>query len=1068
MKSRIKAYELLERKVEFNGGEMMLVARSLALATALTLFLQPLSLTALAKEQAESKSSSRFGTVFSKTHNGVKPSKVLIVEKDEDDGESDEDAPKKTDPKKDVKKESDKKDAKTAADEKKAQEKAKKDAAKNSEKAAKAEEAKEKAKAQAKAKADAASKAKKAETKKVEEKDAKAKATADDADKTAVKKKKGWFNRPKAEKDDDDDVVIVEEEIVETAKPAAGAVTKTPTAPVVKPAAAAVQSTSTTVAPTEKPVLLPDNALVSVLQDISKSLGESNETSGVETADDKIIVGLARQILDRSLGSGELKDNRILAPEHSNSAKNTMTTEAWASGDVMISDSLRGSVATVWGKRINGMLHVTIAGECSNKTLSNGEKVGEFIVVVKGRSPVKTGFDIQSQSDVTYWIGAVDSVNVEAACSRLKEKSAEGEATPGSPTKSGDIKGEVKKKSPGVILEAVLTHRRLEWLKAVALYQAQQELLAQQLAAEAVVENAVATAPETARGASGDEVKVAMKKSDDGTSDGQRIAQRTASNDDKEVKPVKKVQSSNDDNDVDKEKQLARRTSDEDRSALGPETADEKPPTVARKQDDNRKIAASKNDDEEDDDTPAETGKSTTSDTSKVDVARQKDSDENDIDTKRGASSTKNTDESDRADRSNDSQKTIAKTDTASTKTTVTAGNAKPKNTDTDESKKPAKNPWTNKFDDNKVEASETATTPASKWPSTTSTTTDVAATPSSNATVTKSDPVWKDDWSRDGGDSAISTNQNPLTTNQTSSYPNSTPTTPSLPRISALTPAPAGASSRAWESPALNLAPRSPSLGANLLYPERAIAGQFLTVSVLAKDKQPERSVELSFNGSTVSTDGQGQALYMIPEDMPPGQTLHISLAERPEVSSKVVDVLQQLDDGMTKRTPRIDKVSPFVASDGVLVIDGHEFDGFAEKNRIVIDNGVDAKVIASSPVQLRILIPGKLQPGSHTVTITDSNLRSIPAKFEFIKAEIEQPDVRKTKGALDRVVVRIHGTRQPVPVRVVNRTPDVIKVSRGDNLLITTPGGSDNSSVLGVKQLKKGDYKLEASIEI
>lgn len=251
-------------------------------------------------------------------------------------------------------------------------------------------------------------------------------------------------------------------------------------------------------------------------------------------------------------------------------------------------------------------------------------------------------------------------------------------------------------------------------------------------------------------------------------------------------------------------------------------------------------------------------------------------------------------------------------------------------------------------------------------------------------------------------------------------------------------------------------------------MYPERAIAGQFLTVSVLAKDKQPERSVELSFNGSTISTDAQGQALYMIPEDMPPGQTLHISLAERPEVSSKVVDILQQLDDGSTKRTPRIDRVSPFVAADGVLIIDGHEFDGLADKNRILIDNGVDARVIASSPVQLRILIPGKILPGSHTVTITDSNLRSTPAKFEFIKAEIEQPDVRKTKGMLDRVVVRIHGTKQPVPVRVVNRTPDVIKVSRGDNLLITTPGGNDNSSVLGVKQLKKGDYKLEASIEI
>lgn len=1086
MKSRIKTHELLERKIEFSGGERMLVARSLALATALSLLLQPLTMSAPANAQ-ENKSSSRFGSIFSKNHK-----QTLIVEKDDEETEAEEDAPKKTDPKKDVKKDSNKKDAKEAADEKKAQEKAKKDAVKNSEKAAKVEEAKEKAKAQAKAKADAAAKAvKKVEPKKEDDKAAKPKSTADDADKTAKKKKGGWFNRPKGAKDDDE-VVVVEEEVVETAepaakapvKPAAGPVTKTTAAPIAKPAAttptaspAASAASGTAAVTSEKPVLLPDNALVSVLQDISKNLGELNETSGVETADDKIIVGLARQILDRSLGSGELKDNRILAAEHSNSAKHTMTTEAWASGDVVISDKLRGSVATVWGKRINGTLHVTIAGECQNQALSNGEKVGEFIVVVKGRSPVKSGFDIQSQSDVTYWIGAIDAISVEAACTRLKEKSAEGEAAPSSPTKSGDIKGEVKKKSRGVVLEAVLTHRRLQWLKAMALYQEQQQLLAQQLAEEALIENAVATASDTGRGASGDEVKAGKRKSVGDAADGERIAQRTDNKNDS-AKTSNKITSSDDDeeDDVDEGDRVVRRSSDEDgdadRVARNPKTTS----PAARKQADQ----SSDEDDEDQDSVQSSSTKDKTAQRvpSKTDSAKDErkptegDNEQKDADVKRVIADQKKSDERD--EKSDNSKKTVVKTDEKQPKTpVVTANNSKSKDAEPGDTRKSAKNPWTNKFDESTTTSSSEAS-PSSKWPSTVATNTNVSATPSvsaiANPTIAKGEPAWKDDWSRDGGDSTI---QNPLTTNQTSSHPGTTTpspasTGPSLTRISALTPAPAQASSRAWESPALNLAPRSPSLGANLLYPERAIAGQFLTVSVLAKDKQPERSVELSFNGSTISTDAQGQALYMIPEDMPPGQTLHISLAERPEVSSKVVDILQQLDDGSTKRTPRIDRVSPFVAADGVLIIDGHEFDGLADKNRILIDNGVDARVIASSPVQLRILIPGKILPGSHTVTITDSNLRSTPAKFEFIKAEIEQPDVRKTKGMLDRVVVRIHGTKQPVPVRVVNRTPDVIKVSRGDNLLITTPGGNDNSSVLGVKQLKKGDYKLEASIEI
>jgi hypothetical protein len=256
--------------------------------------------------------------------------------------------------------------------------------------------------------------------------------------------------------------------------------------------------------------------------------------------------------------------------------------------------------------------------------------------------------------------------------------------------------------------------------------------------------------------------------------------------------------------------------------------------------------------------------------------------------------------------------------------------------------------------------------------------------------------------------------------------------------------------------------------LDASLLIPERAIAGQFLTVVVQTKDHQPERAVELSFNGATLATDMNGQVSYMVPDDMPPGHTLHIGLAERPELNPRVVDILQPLDDSRGQKSPRIDRVSQVVAADGVLVVDGHDFDGFAERNRLVIDNEHPAKVIAASPVQLRVLVPSKLSPGTHSVTINSTDLRSAPAKFDFVKAEIEQQDLRKTKGVLSKITVRVQGTKQPIAVRVINKTPDIIKFSRGDNLLVTTSGGADNSYIVGVKQLKKGDYKVEASPEI
>ncbi len=1133
MKSRAKQHESLETKIEWSGRETMRLARSLALATAVTLFSQPLIPSAFAKGETIAKPSTRVGNMFSKHRETTPASKILIVEKDDDD--SDDDEAQKPDPKKEVKKEVDKKDAKEkakeAADEKKAQEKAKKDAAKNSEKAAKdkAEDAKVKAKQQAKAKAEAeaaekAKKGEKVEAKKPDDKADKAKVTADDAKANAAKKKKGWFNRPKGDKDDDEVVIVEEEvEVAEPAvsKPATPPVSKTtvvPTKPntTAKPATVAVPTTTTAeVTPTEKPILLPDNALVSVLQDISKSLGEANEESGVESADDKVIVGLARQILDRSLGTGELKDNRILAPEQNNTAKNTMTTEAWASGDIIISDKLRGSVATVWGKRINGMLHVTIAGECQNKTLSNGEKVGEFIVVVKGRSPVKTGFDIQSQADVTYWIGALDKISIDAAYNRLKEKSAEGEGSTSSPTKSVDIKGEVKKKST-VVLETVLTRRGLAYLKALALYQAQQELLAQQLAEAAIVQQAVATAADTDSGVSGDEVRSSRRKSSEDNADEERVAKRSRAdeddedderaarrarfspNEDEDGKVIAKRSNSSNHDDDSKSGKNAEETTKKTTSADDEDT--EKVASRSKSSDDDNRVSRrSKASDDQDDKVSARSN-SDGDDTKKIsnktksseDEDRRKDEDNaKDKDNKRVVADSKAaaSDDSNRKnDKQNEDNKRLALSDTEvknnnAVIATPNDSSSKPNKTDPSKANKAAgktgkQNPKTASTKGSKGSQPISLTRISDNDSNSISTTNSNGG---ASVSLPKIEPTWKDDWSRDGGDAM-------LTTNQTSSYPGSSATTTasaignsataatgqaapvetSSTRISMLSPGPASASSRAWESPALNLAPRSPSLEAALLCPERAIAGQFLTVSVVAKDKQPERAVELSFNGATISTDAQGQALYMIPEDMPPGQTLHISLAERPELSAKVVDILQQLDDGSTQRTPRIDKVSPFVSPDGVLVIDGHEFDGFGEKNKVLIDNGVEAKVIAASPVQLRVLIPAKITPGLHSVTINEANRRSAPAKFELVKADVENPDLRKNKGYVDRLVVRIHGTRQPVAVRLVNRTPDVIKVSRGDNLLLTTPGGTDNSSIIGVKQLKKGDYKVEASIEI
>lgn len=1017
-----------------SGKDALRLARTLALATALSFIVQPLTVPVFAQTKSTKDVSKISFRLLAQTKSDSEDADADEAKKDADKSKKDADK---------AKKEAEKADKKAKETAKKAADEAKK-AANDAKKAA--DEAK-KAKAKKDDKVTRAEKASEKDTKKAEEK----KAEEEPAKEAAKAKKKSWFGGKGAEKPVEsgevtEPTVSVEKKPVPV-KPATNAAkaasdgpaksnpkaSTKPAAPnAAKPASVVTPTDTTADAPLEKPVLLPDKALVSVLEDISKSLSDVNSDSGVETADEKVIVGIAKQVLDKAIESSETQHGRILAPEHSSAAKNSMTTEAWASGDIAISDKLRGSVATVWGKRINGSLHVTIAGECNDKVLSNGEKVGEFIVVIKGRSPVKSGFDIQTQSDVSYWIGTLSNVTVDNAVLRLKDQESEEENADKAPAeKPAETKGEVKKKSV-VVLEAILTRRGLEYLQALARYEHQQQTLIALQAAEAN-----------------------LTDSDDDTIDD---ADARSSGD--EVKPSKSSKTDED------EDETAQSEADDDESVASRSKADSDDEKVSRRSksenDDDKSARRSKSDDEDvdDDEKVARRSKSEAEDEGSKSRSKSEDGDENDGDKARTGkiASAKTQDKAKTAD-SEKTSATGARNDKDKAPKTPDDKNKSPRTRDDDD------------FSPGRVAFAQK---------------TDEDSKPISQSPATKAvDSAWRDDWSKDGGSESrklttvqtsvpSTVSETKIASSQIVTPTTSTPThatnTPSLTRISMAPPSPASATgfNRAWESPAVNAAPHAPSLDASLLIPERAIAGQFLTVVVQTKDHQPERAVELSFNGATLATDMNGQVSYMVPDDMPPGHTLHIGLAERPELNPRVVDILQPLDDSRGQKSPRIDRVSQVVAADGVLVVDGHDFDGFAERNRLVIDNEHPAKVIAASPVQLRVLVPSKLSPGTHSVTINSTDLRSAPAKFDFVKAEIEQQDLRKTKGVLSKITVRVQGTKQPIAVRVINKTPDIIKFSRGDNLLVTTSGGADNSYIVGVKQLKKGDYKVEASPEI
>lgn len=689
----------------------------------------------------------------------------------------------------------------------------------------------------------------KKDDKKVEKKVEKSEKT----DKTEKAEKKGGFfgGKPKEEKK------VEKTETVKTETKEEKAVEEKP---VVKATKEEKQTKE------DAPKFTPDAALISILKDITKSLPQAGEEMGLTTADEKAVVEQARLILDKAISNEDLPNDRILAKGSDN--KKSMQTEAWASGEVKVSDKLTGSVACVWGKRVKGLFTVTIAGE-SDKTVDNGSKVGEFIVVLTGKSPVQSGFDIQSQSEVNFWKGEVASVKVESACLPKEETSGEEEK---SESKEVESKGaEPVKKKPLAILDSVNTKRIKQYQVELANYKKHEEDLA-------------------------------------------AIEQAKIEQEQKEA-----------------EEKLALADAEADKKAKAQESKEKEETEVAEKSEESKETKESKESED------------------KEKVAENK---------------------------SEKSEKTEKTEKIEKTEKTVVA--EKPVKTEKSE----------------KSEKSES---------------TDKTSLASIN-----------------------------------------------------LPPANSG---RVWDNPAANSTIRQPSLEANLVSPERAIAGKMVTVSVVDKDSKPEPSVELSFNGATITTDSKGQANFLVPEDATPGRTLHISLSARPELTPDVVDILQPLMSAVDGQAPSIDRVSPLVSSNKQLIINGHDFEGMSAENHILIDNQFEAQVIAASPVQLHLLIPNNLVAGPHTVSVQNSGLRSNASRFEYITSKLSTDE---KKGNLDKLTIQVQGTSDPVHIRVVNNSPDVIKINKGNNLLVTTSGGSINSYVLQAKRLKKGDYKIDTKIEL
>lgn len=977
-----------------SNSSMLLRALSLAIVPSM-LFFAPLSAQTL-HLSAKSGDASAFGILIAANNKSADAAAPELAE-----SEDDEEKPKSKEKKADEKKGKGK-------DEKAARDKASKE-----EKAAKEDKKDDKKEEKAKAKEAKDSKDSKDSKEAKEAKNSKD--SKDDNKKAAVKR--DFFGRARDEKAPAGKAAAPNPSATQAATQAS-----TPGASATASGSASSEAKKSDKDKSDKEektlVFEPDSALLSVLKDLNRSIKDSEEFKKIEDNNERMIVTLASDVINKALADPKLAFNRILAKEHENKARTRLTTEAWSSGDIEINDKFHGSISTIWAKRIDGLVTVTVAGDCRDRKASDGHDVGEFLVVLTAHSPVVSGFDIQSQQDVNFWLGKLSNITVEADCvikPVAQTDTTEGEKSEGDKpaAKPGrDIKSSVDEKKKSIAaLPPLLTNRYRHFYEQMVLQDDRRRLIAQQLlamdpsltaeaeaearkAAEAKAaaqskedENANAKAdakPDAKKAGVGASPKVATAKAAEKTK-----AVVLASGDDEETKATKTSI------EPDEEEE-----SDDSAEKKKAQIGDEK---VSKKTD--RKIAQNSERDSDSSNESADDG---------------------------DAQSVKKGGNSEKID-----NKQVAKV----------AVRAK--------GQEPAKVDAVKASTANNGDELASATTGVNQNAA-------LAADAASGATltmVTSATPRQQNNTNFKAGDKGSTRPYNKTAAKQNAQAKE----TLDAPKEGNET-AYAGAAASMERITGLDLPALKQPKNFTMLMPERALAGQPLTVAFVDEQRNPESNVELSFNGVTLSTDHNGQAQYMIPEDETPGRSLNIALLSRPYEMPAVVEVIQPLATPDAPQAPKIDRASHLVSRRSTLVIDGHNFDGVAQNNRVIIDGVTEAAIAASSPVQLKVNLPRDLKPGKHSMCVSTEGMRSNPIGFELAQLEVSCDG----KDAANKVTVKVIGTTTKVSVKLVNLTPDLIRLSKGDEVKLLSSGGADNVASVSAQRLKKGAVKVEAWLEI
>jgi hypothetical protein len=254
-----------------------------------------------------------------------------------------------------------------------------------------------------------------------------------------------------------------------------------------------------------------------------------------------------------------------------------------------------------------------------------------------------------------------------------------------------------------------------------------------------------------------------------------------------------------------------------------------------------------------------------------------------------------------------------------------------------------------------------------------------------------------------------------------------------------------------------------SPALpGARVVLTGTVVGGEEATLAVVGPQGQRLSGVVVDVDGEEHVTDADGRVAFAVPVALTSLRVALSSLSDRPPIEIPVVDLPAE---SLTGAPPRVGEVPRYPTSGGDLTISGGGFDGEATGNTVRVGER-ELDVLASSPTGLVAAIPPDLLGDVGTLMVTTENGDSVPVDVTFVRFGLagEQTVLTRGQTALRQIVVE--GTTDPVPLRITNLVPSVVRMEGGETVTTTTTGGTPNQAEIRITGVTRGDFELAAEV--